>query len=456
MNSSCLDAVQYQNIGIGQQYELLDWLEQVTFPEEIRFQDDVYAQRMFEKVVDRLIRMGTTTCCYYSSIHLRAAKVLAKICHRAGQRAFIGKCNMDRNYSVDQYKESSAEQSISDTVHLIDYLQNSYQSLSHDSSTPESEKTLAEQCGTTKNSSEDQKTLSPIIQPILTPRFAISCTDQLLTRLGNLMKMNDKLLLQTHLSESLAEIEFTKKLFPNCSSYSDVYDSFGLLGHRTILAHCIHLESSELKLLMERNCGLSHCPTSNFNLSSGICQVQSLLKAGFEKIGLGTDVSGGYGVGILTCMRDAALAAKTLRFGKPEEDVIGCSKSQLSIENLLYLATLGGAKVCNLDDKIGNFAVGKEFDGLLIQTGAGSNLPKINPGNNRSGIDAFAEWLISSQSVPYSDGFNPNFFIDDEAEEIDLLKLFEKFLFTGDDRNIGSVFVNSKVVGGSRPLCWPE
>jgi len=72
---------------------VLDWLKYVTFPEEMRFEDELYAQRMFQKVVSRSIRVGTTTCCYYSSLHLSAAKILAKVCHQAGQRAFIGKCN---------------------------------------------------------------------------------------------------------------------------------------------------------------------------------------------------------------------------------------------------------------------------------------------------------------------------------------------------------------------------
>lgn len=68
-------------------------MKYVTFPEEMRFEDEQYAKRMFEKVVSRSIRAGTTTSCYYSSLHLSAAKILAMVCHQAGQRAFIGKCN---------------------------------------------------------------------------------------------------------------------------------------------------------------------------------------------------------------------------------------------------------------------------------------------------------------------------------------------------------------------------
>ncbi|KNZ52580.1 hypothetical protein VP01_3514g1 [Puccinia sorghi] len=457
-------AVQYQNIGIGQQYTLLDWLKYVTFPEEMRFEDELYAQRMFQKVVSRSIRVGTTTCCYYSSLHLSAAKILAKVCHQAGQRAFIGKCNMDRNDYVDQYKEVSAEQSLQDTIQFIDFVRKECSRPFHGSNrdhdppgkSVESAKTLSSSSlGCQVARAECEKWRDSMVQPILTPRFAISCTGELLQKLGELMKLDDQLCLQTHLSESHSEIEYTKELFPTCSTYSEVYDSFGLLTQRTILAHCIHLEPSELKLLAERGCGLSHCPTSNFNLRSGICPIQTLLEAGFDKLSLGTDVSGGYGLGILSTIRDAALAAKALGISAPAGHHTARDRSQqLSIENLVYLATLGGARVCNLEHRVGSFAPGKVFDGLLIQTGAAAaTLPHGQTQcSNHGDDDRFSEWILASQAEPYLDGSNPNFLIDDQREEIDLCSLLEKFLFTGDDRNIGSVFINSICVGGSRPV----
>jgi guanine deaminase len=248
------------------------------------------------------------------------------------------------------------------------------------------------------------------------------------------MKTDKQLRLQTHLSESLSEIEYTKKLFPAYSTYSEVYDAFGLLTERTILAHCIHLEPSEIKLLVERGCGLSHCPTSNFNLSSGICQVQKLKAAGFDKLSLGTDVSGGYGVGILSTIRDAASAAKVLSFpDSTDPGPAGNRPQQLSIENLFYLATLGGARVCNLDDRVGNFALGKQFDGLLIQTGtaAATRLAHQKLDSTGDSVDRrFSDWILASQAEPYLDGSNPNFFVDDHKKEIDLSDLLEKFLFT--------------------------
>ncbi|KAA1095624.1 hypothetical protein PGTUg99_011811 [Puccinia graminis f. sp. tritici] len=453
-------AVQYQNIGVGQQYTLLDWLKYITFPEEMRFEDELYAKRMFEKVVSRSIQMGTTTSCYYSSIHLGAAKILAKVCHQAGQRAFIGKCNMDRNDSVDQYKDISVEHSVQDTIQFINFVRKECSSTCHQKlesksphcTTAASSSNVSPRVGLEKHEDSNYS----LVQPIITPRFAISCTDELLGRLGELMKTDKQLRLQTHLSESLSEIEYTKKLFPAYSTYSEVYDAFGLLTERTILAHCIHLEPSEIKLLVERGCGLSHCPTSNFNLRSGICQVQKLKAAGFDKLSLGTDVSGGCGVGILSTIRDAASAAKVLSFpDSADPDQAGNRPQQLSIENLFYLATLGGARVCNLGDRVGNFGLGKRFDGLLIQTGAAAatTLAHQNFDSTGDSVDRrFSDWILASQAEPYLDGSNPNFFVDDQKQEIDLSHLLEKFLFTGDDRNIGAVFINSVCVGGSRPL----
>ncbi|EGG12528.1 uncharacterized protein MELLADRAFT_88882 [Melampsora larici-populina 98AG31] len=111
---SFLDAVQYTNVGVGQQYELLDWLKNVTFLEETKYSYNIYSQRIFEKVVKRLLNSGTTACCYFTLIHLSASKVSSQVCVAAGQRAFIEKGNMDRNETFESFKENSVEDSIKD------------------------------------------------------------------------------------------------------------------------------------------------------------------------------------------------------------------------------------------------------------------------------------------------------------------------------------------------------
>lgn len=127
---------------------------------------------------------------------------------------------------------------------------------------------------------------SDLVRPVLTPRFAISCTDDLLLALGQLAKEDPDLHIQTHISENSDEIEFTKSLFPACSSYTDVYLKHGLLTPRTILAHGVHLEDEELEVIESQGAGISHCPTSNFNLSSGMAKVGKMLDRGIKVNGL--------------------------------------------------------------------------------------------------------------------------------------------------------------------------
>ncbi|ETW85964.1 hypothetical protein HETIRDRAFT_471217 [Heterobasidion irregulare TC 32-1] len=386
---------QFPNIGSGQQHELLDWLRETTFPMEAKYADVQFARRAYDATVKRIINSGTTTCCYYGSLHLEATKALAEIVHAYGQRAFVGKCNMNRDSPVD-YIEPSVEASIAATTALI----------AHIRSLPDLN--------------------SPaLVQPVLTPRFAISCTPPLLSSLGSLAREDPTLLVQTHIGENRSEIAYTKTLFPECRSYADVYDHYGLLGRRTVLAHAVYLEEEEVQLIKSREAGISHCPTSNFNLRSGVCRVGELLDRGI-KIGLGTDVSGGYSQSILTEIKHASTASKIIQLQSPTTGDIPSSATfanrQLPLATLLHLATLGGAQVCDLQSRTGSFAPGKAFDALLVSV----NSTVGNPG--LWGVDQDAALGIQTAA--------PN-------------EMLERFFFTGDDRNIRRVYVQGKWIGGA-------
>lgn len=121
-----------------------------------------------------------------------------------------------------------------------------------------------------------------LVHPVLTPRFAISCTPDLLCGLGNIARKDASLAIQTHISENKSEIAFTRQLFPDRAHYADVYDHFGLLNERTILAHAVHLDDKEVELIKTRGSGISHCPTSNFNLRSGMSRVGEFLDKGIK------------------------------------------------------------------------------------------------------------------------------------------------------------------------------
>ncbi|EJD53527.1 guanine deaminase [Auricularia subglabra TFB-10046 SS5] len=412
-------ASQFPNMGRGQDYELLGWLHNITFPTESRFKDIEYARRTYRSVVRRVLDSGTTTCCYYATLHEEATNILADITHELGQRAFVGKCNMDRE-SPDHYCEPSVDDSISATKGVISHIR----SLGF--------------------GGDGQ----PLVHPILTPRFAISCTSNLLASLGDLAKQDPSLAIQTHVSENPSEVAFVKELFPECSTYAQVYDTFGLLRAGTVLAHGCHLDShllnagadegampeSEIELIKARGAGLSHCPTSNLNLRSGVARVGEWLDRGL-KVSLGTDVSGGYSPSMLAAVRHASFCSKLIAMEHARTSTPAASdeplssqplaQRQLPVETLLFLATLGGAQVCGLESHVGNFAPGKAFDALLVSLRPETGNPNV--------------WVEENELRLEGE--------DTQAQALEVL--LEKFLLCGDDRNIRRVFVAGREVGGA-------
>ncbi|KAH7906377.1 Metallo-dependent hydrolase [Hygrophoropsis aurantiaca] len=424
-------AVQVPNLGIGGETELLTWLNEYTFPTESRFESLDYAKSAYPDIVRRIVNSGTTTCCYYGSLHLPATKELANVVHKAGQRAFVGKCNMDdRKKNPFYYVEEDAKTSMRDTIAIIDHI-----------------KSL---------SGSDE----PLVHPILTPRFAMSCTVGLLEDVGEYAKKHHHLAIQTHISENRDEVKQTLEIFGG-KSYADVYDRFGLLRHNTVLAHGVHLTEHEMKLIHKRKAGVSHCPTSNFYLSSGMARVGMLLDYGV-KVGLGTDVGGGYNPSILAAVQHASTASKMLSIQGPTEEEkckhghhhhhchhcreeaqgqghgeCECggphkhgdfTNKKLTIPTLLYLATLGGAHVCCLQDRVGSFEKGKAFDALLVSVRDETGNPAI--------------WGVNGER-------DAHFVPVHEKPRDPLRDHLERFLFCGDDRNIRRVIVQGKVIGGS-------
>lgn len=326
-------ACQVPNIGIGMEFTLLDWLSNVTFPLEEKFSDVSFAEEIYRSVVQSYLRAGTTTACMYATLHLDATKKLIDVCHSAGIRAFVGRCQMDRN-SPDMYRENDAATSCRDTRELISY---------------------AARYGP-----------NSIVHPILTPRFALCCTPDMLTGIAQIAHETPNLRIQTHLSENAGEIASTMQLFPEASSYTDVYDRFGLATDRTIFAHAIHLSEAEIDMLVSRKCGVSHCPTSNLCLRSGLFHLEHMLDRGVV-LGLGTDVSAGYSVSMQQAVRDAITVSKVISMQRAQEP-------RITLSTIFYLATLGGAQVCGLYHRVGSLDVGKEFDALRVETNKSGSL----------------------------------------------------------------------------------
>ena len=343
----------------------------------------------------RTISHGTTTAAYYATIDVDATNLLGKICHALGQRAFIGRVCMDaRAQTPEYYRDESAADALAKTRQCIDYI------------------------------TTDLDPAGELIAPIITPRFAPSCSKECLDELGKLHKSTG-LLCQTHIAENKGELDLVRKLFPECSTYASVYDEAGLLTEKTVLAHAIHLTPKDKELISSRAAKISHCPISNSALASGCARVRELLDLGLD-VGLGTDVSGGYSVSILEAARHAVLVSRHVAMitddssGNEEEEEErsrNAAKSKLSVAEALFLATRGGAKVLGLEDKVGAFEVGKAFDAQMIMLGReGEDLEadEMNP------VDTFG-WESLEDSVA-------------------------KWFYCGDDRNCVAVWVKGRLV----------
>ncbi|KAH0955543.1 hypothetical protein HN011_011283 [Eciton burchellii] len=361
-------AVQFPNLGVGYDKYLLDWLESYTFPLEKKYADVKFAEQAYDSVVKRTIESGTTTACYFASLYSETSTILAEKAAELGQRAFVGKVNM--NIPRDDGYWESTEKSIKDTITFIESI---------------------ERIG------------NPLVKPIITPRFALSCTMELMQELAKIAETKD-LHIQSHVSENKAEITAVRKCFQEQPSYTAVYKTAGLLTNKTLLAHGVHLEDSELAILKERGTAIIHCPSSNTYLRSGLCDVQRL-RANNIKVGLGTDVSGGTSYNMLDAMRSALQVSNCLSMIKDDY-------TPLNYENVFHMATLGSAKALSIDDKVGNLMPGKEFDALIIDLNASSTF--VNNSKEDKGIQGT------------------------------LQEKLQRFIYSGDDRNIISVYVKGR------------
>ncbi|KAJ4378152.1 hypothetical protein N0V83_000985 [Neocucurbitaria cava] len=323
-------APQHPNTGLFGKTTLLDWLQTYTFPMESSLSSLPTAQRIYQNFVSRTLSHGTTTCAYYATIHVPATNLLADICLKRGQRALVGRVCMNSDLSPEYYRDESTETSVRDSKASIDYIQ---------SIDPHGE----------------------IVQPIVTPRFAPSCTSDCLSAIGRLAQETSSHI-QTHISENKGEIALVASLFPQSKSYTDVYETHGLLTPKTILAHAVHLSPEERKTILHHKSKISHCPASNTAITSGCAPIRTLLNEG-HTVGLGTDVSGGFHPSILENVRQAIWVSRHLALHTQSD------AAKLSTEEALYLATRGGAAVVGLEDKVGGFEVGKEWDAQMIHLG---------------------------------------------------------------------------------------
>ena len=328
--------------------QLLDWLEQHTFPAEAAFADPDHAAEAATFFIDELLRNGTTTALVFGSVHRGSVEALFRVALDRDMRLIAGKALMDRN----------APEGLTDTV---------------ETSRADMESLIADWHGKGR------------LGYAVTPRFAISCSDAQLAMAGEVLAAHPGVWMQTHLSENQREIDETAALFPAAKDYLDVYDRFGLLGQRSVFAHCVHLQGEAFQRLAAKGGAVAFCPTSNLFLGSGLFPLDEAC-AHSVKVGIGTDVGAGTTFSILHTLGEAYKVGQ-LR------------GAALDPFHALYLATLGGARALDLGDRIGNLAPGKEADFLVLDLAATPLLARRLAGDRSLENRLFALTVLGDDRV---------------------------------------------------------
>lgn len=344
---------QYLQMGTGMNKPLLEWLTDYTYDLEKDFDNIDFAQEVYEMFAQDLIRNGTLGASVFATSSTKGTEVLFDVFKKEKLRGYIGKVEMTRK-APDFIIETDEEYSSG-----MEYLINKY---------------------------KDEER----VRPILTPRFAITSTEESLKRAGELaLKYN--LPVQSHVGENLQEIQTVKEMYPWASDYASVYNHFGLYGTTpTIMAHAVFLEENEMNLSKNPNLWIAHCPDSNINVLTGICPVKKYLKRGI-KVGLGTDIAGGHKIQMKEALVRAIQLSKILTLYDPSAEI-------LTLAEAFYMAT----------------ACGGEFFGKV---------GKIKPGY-------LADILVIDDHLLYKERYS-------------LIDRLEKFLYSGDDR-----WIKARYIGG--------
>ncbi len=309
--------IHYPQVEITASYgeQLLDWLNNYTFPAERQFADIEYAHNMAEFFLNELLRNGTTTALVFGTVHKQSVDAFFEASAARNTRMICGKVMMDRN--APDFLCDTPQSSYSDSKALIEKWHGKGRQLY-----------------------------------AVTPRFAITSTPEQLEQAGVLLEEYPDVYMQTHISENKDEVAFVEELYPESKDYLDVYDQYGLLGPRSVFAHGIHLTSREHQRFRETGSSVSFCPTSNLFLGSGLLDIATLEK---EQVtySVATDVGGGTSFSMLQTLNEAYKVSQLN--GRP-----------LCPFKSLYLATLGNAKSLQLEDTIGSFKPGNEADFAVL------------------------------------------------------------------------------------------
>jgi guanine deaminase len=330
---------QYSAVARGES-ELLPWLRQHIFPIEREFTGPK-AREEAPLFFQELARHGTTTAMVYAAIYEDSCDVGFEAAKESGLRVILGKMMMD----IGSYGQLQPKKVVS--VSLM-----------------ESERLCRKWHG-----AEEGR-----LEYAFSPRFAVTCTEKLMRGAAEMAARFDAYL-QTHLSENREEIEKVRHLYMGAHDYTHVYEKCGLLTPKTVLGHCIHLNSREIAAIAAAQAAVAHCPSSNLFLGSGLMKLDQLMKAGIA-VGLGSDVAAGPELNMWQVMRAAIDVQKARSAYEPNLRALRPSEA-------FYLATQGGACALGKSNMIGTLDIGKEADLLIVDLNAVAPYPTGNQALDR-------------------------------------------------------------------------
>jgi len=309
--------------GLAEDLPLLEWLRLKIFPFENAHNNE--SLLITAKLsINELLMGGTTT--FLDMGTLRYGEVVLQEMIDSGIRGFSGKCLIDINDLYLEFKSSTNEE-----INEIRNLAQNYH-----------------------NTGDGR------IKYSFSPRFVLSCTEELLKETKEIMKDFPGSIYHTHSSESLQEIDEVRKRFHK--ENIEYFNSIGVLDDHTVLAHCVHTSDNERKMLKDRNTRIAHCPSANMKLGSGIAPIPQYLKEGIS-VTLGADGAPcNNNLSIFNEMRLASLIQKPI-YGAESMDA----------QTIFRMATIEGAKALHIQDEVGSVEVGKKADLVLMDLDSYSN-----------------------------------------------------------------------------------
>ena len=302
--------------GVADDLALIDWLKNRVWPMEAAHNSESL-RASAQLAIAEMIKGGTTSALTMETVNHTAEAF--RVAEETGFRATIGKCMMDKGDGVPDALHEETESSISESLVLLD---------------------------------EWHERADGRIRYCFAPRFAVSCTPELLAEVSRLARERG-VMVHTHASENRTEIEMVER---ETGQRNVAYlHSLGLTGRHVALAHCIHLDNSELDILASTGTHVAHCPSSNLKLGSGIAPVTEMLGRGIS-VSLGADGAPcNNRLDMFTEMRTAALLQK-----------VSHGADALPAQRVLRLATIDGARALGLEHEIGSLETGKRADVIIV------------------------------------------------------------------------------------------